>query len=59
MKKMKENKNYLLFGVAIILCFEAFTETGMIEIYNNFVLFYLTSAVSNLQDKQVGEKYAK
>lgn len=59
MKKMKENKNYLLFGVAIILCFEAFNETGMIEIYNNFVLFYLTSAVSNLQDKQVGEKYAK
>ncbi|WP_278340535.1 hypothetical protein [Lactobacillus acetotolerans] len=59
MKKMKENKNYLLLGVAIILCFEAFTETGMIEIYNNFVLFYLTATVSNLQDKQVGEKYAK
>ncbi|GHN49615.1 hypothetical protein ME800_12240 [Lactobacillus delbrueckii] len=38
-------KNYILFGIAIVLCFEAFSETGMIDIYSSFILFCITAKI--------------
>ena len=42
-KKAIRNKNYIIVSTAIILALYAFCESQMIEIYNNFVYFYILS----------------
>ena len=41
MIRVAKIRNYVFFTLAIVLCLESFMETGMLEIYNNFVLFFL------------------
>ena len=45
MRIIYNSKNYVLFGIAAILCFEAFSETGMIDIYSSFTLFCITARI--------------
>lgn len=41
MVRVAKMRNYVFFTIAIVLCLESFMETGMLSIYNNFVLFFL------------------
>ena len=44
MKKAIANKNYMIIALAILLAMYSFTETQMLEIYNNFVYFYILAS---------------
>ena len=44
MKKAIANKNYMIIALAILLAMYSFAETQMLEIYNNFVYFYILAS---------------
>lgn len=43
-KKALNEKNYLLIGIAVLLCLYGFTEVNTLDIYDNFVYFSLFSS---------------
>lgn len=51
MKKVAKTRNYVFFCLAVVLCFEAFMETGMLAIYCNFAFFFLTAKLYPLASK--------
>ncbi|MCD5518575.1 hypothetical protein LOB39_08390 [Lactobacillus delbrueckii subsp. sunkii] len=59
MATIYKSKNYILFGIAIILCFEAFSETGMIDIYSSFILFCITAKIDEYNIVDTDQNHQK
>lgn len=41
MKKAIKNRNYMVISIAVLLAMYSFTESQMLEVYRNFVYFYI------------------
>lgn len=47
MRKAIKNKNYMVISIAVVLAMYAFTESQMLEVYRNFVYFYILALDQN------------
>lgn len=41
-----KNRNYMVCGIAVLIAIYSFSESQMLEIYNNFVYFYIFASCS-------------